>query len=445
MENRTRRAAAGVETNNENGGLIRTRASAKSAQNNGSGLQQRPVLGDIGNQIQGRKNSGLEGKKAISKNNKPKTQLSKSIVPAQVKRDQEFMEIDNEEVVTKSKKQQKSKPSSNNNYNSVEQIGTHAQVQLSKQQILQEQQTSYHDNNVSKKPMPGVSLEIKMAPVVPEQYHDIDIDDLDYPEYCTEYVKDIYEYLHQVQKDHFVSPNYMELQEDITPRMRTILIDWLVEVHLKFKLLQETLYLSVSLIDRYLAKKNTNRQKLQLVGVAAMFIASKFEEIYAPEVADFVYITDDAYSREEILEMERDILNKINFRVATAYPLHFLRRASKVADADPKTHTLAKYLIELSLPNYECINFMPSMIAAAGLKLARMMLCLPDSWNDTLAYYTKYKDSELMSCVDKLFFLARDVKGSDFNSIYKKYGHSRYHKVSLLADEQIEYALNSNS
>jgi hypothetical protein len=86
--------------------------------------------------------------------------------------------------------------------------------------------------------------------------------------------------------------------------MRAILIDWLIEVHLKFKLLPETLFLTINLIDRYLEKQVIPRTKLQLVGVTSMLISSKYEEIYAPEVRDFVYITDKAYSKEEILAME---------------------------------------------------------------------------------------------------------------------------------------------
>ena len=97
--------------------------------------------------------------------------------------------------------------------------------------------------------------------------------------------------------------------------MREILVDWLVEVHLKFKLLPETLYLTVNLIDRFLEKENVMRNKLQLVGVTAMLIASKYEEIYPPIVTDFVYITDNAYSKKEILEMEESILCSLEFSV----------------------------------------------------------------------------------------------------------------------------------
>ena len=82
--------------------------------------------------------------------------------------------------------------------------------------------------------------------------------------------------------------------------MRSLLVDWLVEVHLKFKLVPETLYLTVNIIDRYLATTEVTRPKLQLVGVTAFFIASKYEEIYPPELRDLVYICDRAYSNNEV-------------------------------------------------------------------------------------------------------------------------------------------------
>jgi len=107
----------------------------------------------------------------------------------------------------------------------------------------------------------------------------------------------------------------LERQEDINERMRSILIDWLVEVHLKFKLVPESLYLTVNLIDRYLERQQVNRSKLQLIGVTAMLIACKYEEIYPPIVKDFVYITDNAYTKEEILTMERSILQTLDFDI----------------------------------------------------------------------------------------------------------------------------------
>ena len=83
--------------------------------------------------------------------------------------------------------------------------------------------------------------------------------------------------------------------------MRSILIDWLIEVHLKFKLLTETLFVTVAIIDRFLERQNVTKAKLQLVGVTALLIASKYEEIYPPEMKDFVFITDKAYTKQDVI------------------------------------------------------------------------------------------------------------------------------------------------
>jgi hypothetical protein len=129
---------------------------------------------------------------------------------------------------------------------------------------------------------------------------DIDERDSDDPLCATSYVQDMYEHFRSKETSTSVRPLYMEDQQYINERMRSILVDWLVEVHLKFKLVPETLYLTVNLIDRYLAKTEVSRPKLQLVGVTALLIASKYEEIYPPELRDLVYICDRAYSKLEV-------------------------------------------------------------------------------------------------------------------------------------------------
>merc|ERR1719420_2732549 len=109
--------------------------------------------------------------------------------------------------------------------------------------------------------------------------------------------------------------DYMDKQTDITGKMRMILIDWLIEVHMMYRLHPETLHLTVNLIDRYLSKKQITRKRLQLVGVAAMFIASKFEEINPPELHDWVYITDNAYTKDDVLMMECTMLATLSFQI----------------------------------------------------------------------------------------------------------------------------------
>ena len=116
----------------------------------------------------------------------------------------------------------------------------------------------------------------------------------------------------------------LNIQTDINHKMRAILIDWLIDVHLKYKLLPQTMYITVNLIDRYLSKNETNRKQLQLVGVAAIFIATKYEEIYPPALKDFVYITDKAYVKKDVLEMEEKMLNSLKFDITFPTQWNFL-------------------------------------------------------------------------------------------------------------------------
>lgn len=138
---------------------------------------------------------------------------------------------------------------------------------------------------------------------------DIDKNDAGKPNLESEYVKDIYVYLQELEKKFAIPQNYLVRQKEVTAKMRTVLIDWLNEVHLQFHLFTETYYLTVGIIDRYLRDyTKTSRKNLQLVGVAAMFLACKYEEMYPPMLKDFVFITDDTYTSTQITHMEQQIL-----------------------------------------------------------------------------------------------------------------------------------------
>ena len=198
----------------------------------------------------------------------------------------------------------------------------------------------------------------------------------------------------------------MSKQSDINEKMRAILIDWLIEVHLKFKLLPETLFLTVNMIDRYLEKQDIPRTKLQLVGVTAMLVASKYEEIYAPEVRDFVYITDKAYTKEEILKMEYAMLTCLDFNVTSPSSYRFLERFAKIINADTPLFNLARYLIELPLIEYRMLKYTPSNLAASALFLAQKLMDRGQpAWNEKLQHHTSYSESSLRPCAKDLCIL----------------------------------------
>ncbi|XP_059213754.1 G2/mitotic-specific cyclin-B2-like [Centropristis striata] len=261
---------------------------------------------------------------------------------------------------------------------------------------------------------------------------DVDEEDSDLPQLCSQYVKDIYNYLHVLEVQQAVRPNYMQGYE-ITANMRALLVDWLVQVHSRFQLLQETLYLTVAVLDRFLQVQPVSRRKLQLVGVTAMLVACKYEEMYAPEVGDFAYITDNAFTKSQILEMEQLVLKNLKFELGRPLPLHFLRRASKVAGSDVERHTMAKYLMELSLLDYDMVHYRPSEIAAASLCLSQLLLeGLP--WSPTQQHYSTYDAAHLrpiMQHLAKNVVMVNEGK-TKFQAVKTKYSSSKVMKISLV-------------
>lgn len=151
------------------------------------------------------------------------------------------------------------------------------------------------------------AFNVQMAPRArPNTVEDIYCDeDLCDPQMAAEYADPIYEYMRELEYRLHVPHDYFKIQNEINPRMRDVLVDWLVEVHHRFELIQETLHLTTHLLDRYLSKVPVTKDNVQLVGITAMMVAAKYEEMYPPELNDYVYITDNAYSRDTILAMER--------------------------------------------------------------------------------------------------------------------------------------------
>ncbi|XP_072269905.1 G2/mitotic-specific cyclin-B1 [Pyxicephalus adspersus] len=264
------------------------------------------------------------------------------------------------------------------------------------------------------------------------QIKDVDEDDADNPMLCSDYVKDIYCYLRDLEAERAVRPDYLKGQE-ITGNMRAILVEWLVQVHIRFKLLQETMFMTVSILDRFLQVNPVPKKLLQLAGVTAMFIASKYEEIYCPTIGDFSFVTDHTYTKSQIRNMEMQILSVLKFDIGKPLPLHFLRRASKIGEVEAALHTLAKYLIELSMLDYEMVHFPPSQLAAAAFCLSQKVLD-GGEWTPTLQHYMAYSESSLTEVMQHL---AKNVlkvnKGlTKFMSVRDKYARSQQMRISCL-------------
>merc|ERR1712121_614297 len=206
-----------------------------------------------------------------------------------------------------------------------------------------------------------------------------------------EYAQDIFQYLLDSEEKHSAKSNYMSKQSDITHGMRSILVDWLVGVGEEDKLQTETLHLAVNYIDRFLSYMSVQRAKLQLVGAACMFIAAKYEEIYPPDVGEFVYITDDTYNKRQVLRMEHLVLKVLGFDLSAPTANVFLAQMCQMSKSDDKIHHLAMYLCELSLLHGDTLlRFAPSVVSAASLALARHACGAADTWPECLVTLTGY-------------------------------------------------------
>lgn len=229
------------------------------------------------------------------------------------------------------------------------------------------------------------------------------------------------------------------LQRDITHVMRGILMDWLVEVADEYMLAPDTLYLTVNLIDRFLSKHYIEKQRLQLLGITCMLIASKYEEICAPCVEEFCFITDNTYKRDEVLRMESQVLNFLDFQLSSPTTKKFLRRFIQAAQTFYKAprvelEFLANYLAELTLPDYGFLKFLPSLIAASAVFLARWMLDQSNQpWNPTLEHYTNYKVSDLKPIVFGLQQLHLNTNNSPLKAVREKYKQPKFKSVANLS------------
>lgn len=220
--------------------------------------------------------------------------------------------------------------------------------------------------------------------VYPEGVRHLDDEDHDDPLMVAEYAHEIFEYLLNLEPASLPNPDYMEHQDELEWKTRSILVDWLIEVHTRFHLLPETLFLAINIIDRFLSEKVVQLDRVQLVGITAMFIASKYEEVLSPHVGNFKHVADNGFSEAEILSAERFILQTLEYDLSYPNPMNFLRRISKADNYDIQTRTVAKYLLEISVVDHRFMSYRPSHVAAAAMYLARLILDRGD-WVSTVS------------------------------------------------------------
>lgn len=269
------------------------------------------------------------------------------------------------------------------------------------------------------------------------QIDDIDALDRCDPQFVSEYVNDIVAFLKVREQQYKIPANYLAHQREISGKHRDVIVSWMAKVYRDLRLLSETLFLAVDIVDRVLSSGPVARKKLHLLAVGALLIASKYEETFAPPLDDFHNCSGNAFTDEDIIKMEKVLLNRIGFNLCVPASVQFLRRYSKAARSDSETHTLSKYLTELSMTSHTMVGFLPSEVAAAAVLIARNMRGVPSRqlWNATLVYYSGYEQYDIMTCARTL----NKVLYNEMMSVKKSAIFQRYSSSSLLSVARVPY------
>lgn len=251
------------------------------------------------------------------------------------------------------------------------------------------------------------------------------------PQGVTEYAGDIYRALSREERTFAPRPNYMEFQSDVNGKMRSILVDWLVQVHIKYNCKSDnTLFLAVNILDRFLDKQQLVRKQLQLCGITSLLIAAKFEEIFPPEVRDLVYITANGCSKEDIMQMEVAILTALQFNLCTPLVPHFAERYQRANGCTEAHRHLVQYLLELTLPDVKMVKYAPSHLSAAAVYLSNKLLRRPVAWSPAMVQETQLAEKALKACAREICGLFEQADRSHLQAVRLKFSGAKHCRVA---------------
>jgi cyclin B len=249
-----------------------------------------------------------------------------------------------------------------------------------------------------------------------------------------DYVHEMYNYFSSRETCTSVRPLYMEDQNHLNELMRSILVDWLVDVCSTFHLTMATLFLTVNLIDRYLElSPDVSRKEFQLVGVAALWVASKYEEIRPMEIHQLIDICDSCYSKKQIFQKEKDIVHCLQFNLSIPTSLTFLLRFLKAANANRQMAHMAMYILESTLGSYSLLHYLPSQMAAASVYLARRTL-VSNGWTRSLEEFTGYTKKDILPVAKAIWMESKGFKKETMKltAVEKKYSSKNLSSVATM-------------
>jgi hypothetical protein len=248
---------------------------------------------------------------------------------------------------------------------------------------------------------------------------------------CHDFDLEVYRFMRTAEATNLPSPQLFEHQENIVPRMRATVLDWIVDVHRKMQMHTDTLYLTVFLIDQYLTTTSIHKAQFQRLACAALVLAAKSGEQRPPTLTDLVELADRSFTVGALSRMEADLFASVQFHVDPILPSMFLKRFLRLANADLELMMLAHFISETALLEAEFIGIVPSLMAAAVVWLALFVLRGPNTWDASIANDTGYRTEELKDLVQRLLQAVTASATARFQAVRKKYGSEHTRRVSL--------------
>lgn len=229
------------------------------------------------------------------------------------------------------------------------------------------------------------------------------------------------------QKEFAIEAKFLFKQAEFTYKHRAILIDWIHSTHSRFKLKNETLFLAVHILDRYLTVKSIRLSQMQLLGITILFLACKYEEIYSPDLNELLSIADNVFFKEQVVQLEKDILKMLDFAITKPTSVKFFYRFAEIFELNGSLFSFGLYLLELGF-DHRVVVYKPSVIATSAVLATHILfhkdLCKLKS-NLTI-------EGEIKNCANQLLRLLEFARENPLKSVWEKYSKRRHYCVSSL-------------
>ncbi|BES93424.1 cyclin b [Nesidiocoris tenuis] len=248
------------------------------------------------------------------------------------------------------------------------------------------------------------------------------------------YSDQIFNYLFDSENRYQIPRDHLSGQA-FNPSMRSVLVNWLADVAYHMNLYQETVQLTIYILDKFMSiDKTTTKDNAQLIGLGALFIAAKYEETEAITLMDLRRLCN-VWTFEDLKRTENVILRTIGYDLGKPLPIHFIRRFSERGRASPMEHNYAKYFADSFLLCYSYSHDKSSTIAAASVFLA---LCLAEErvdstlWTPHMATVSRHQIVDFSHLLSSIAKIVTSCLASRLGALHSRYASADLHCVSLM-------------